>query len=222
MADFRPHYFAMSALVDEDFPIKEKLLKVGALKRFEEDLTEYVMGKEQEREAYSQYYLVQYNSTSKKTEVIHMGSQLGEDERDLQVQATDPFTAIQNFQKLGFEQVLERQVKSTTYRMKGFDFHLLNPVEGPSFLEIAKNVTSQADQDHSRETMVKIFTSLGISTGNLFQGTALQSLLKVMLEQSPEPIEDVEGGLDSGELPSEEDVTDLEQEEGKGDNNPLF
>lgn len=219
MADFRPHYLAMSALVNEDFPIEERLSKAGAVKRTEEDYSEYVMGKEQEQEAYSQYYLIQHNSSSKKTEVIHLGSQLGDDQRDLQVQATDPFTAMQNFQKLGFEQLLERQVRSTTYRMKGFDVRLLNPTQGSSFLEVAKHVTSQADEDHSREAMAKIFSSLGLPTESLFQGTALQFLLQVMLQQMQDGRP---GDAEASELPSEEDVTDLEEQEEGKDKESLF
>src|SRR3989338_4915930 len=132
--EYRKKQLHVSSMVEED-GLDVELRKIGASFSGEEKYLKIVMEKELGGKGLPEYYLLRYDSEKKKTDLIHLGSQLGEDARDVEVHSTDPYTAIESFEKMGFQQILQQELVERVWHYKGLEVRVEKSEGYPLFIE---------------------------------------------------------------------------------------
>lgn len=161
-------------------------------KRVAEEYQEFLLGKELGGEGRPEFYSIRYWKTKFQedswTKLYHLGHELGEDKRDMEISTTDPFTTMESLNRIGFKQMFAWKVGIKRFKYHNFDLKIMETDQGLHFLQANTTYLEKDEMDRKEkiDRMMDLFKLIGIKEANVFIGSALQYIL--YLKQVPVPI----------------------------------
>lgn len=191
----KEQYLKITVILDPNANIEEIMKRAGAILEGKEEYTEYLFSKEEGGKGIPEYYLVRHWPRPKenpRTVMSHLGYELGQELRDVEVQVESLYTAQENLSEMGFSQIFEDDVRALVYSWGRFRARVMITQKGLLYLELVGIYTGIRDKERKTKQMEDLVAKIGVVPENIYHGSALQYTIEIMQKQPEEEEEDYE------------------------------